>query len=118
MGRPHGQEERPTLTCNRDTLPLPENRVPRIAYEGIRDWAGNDPAGPLQTTRHADAPAAWRLSSGCSTAAGAEAIGWERRRLSARNPPPRSRHASLWPRTRPLAAVPGILTSPSRTLPE
>ncbi len=37
-------ESGPALTYNRDTLPLPENRVPPAPAGGFRDWDGLDPS--------------------------------------------------------------------------
>lgn len=36
-------EERPALTYNRDTLPFPENLVPRAPDQGMHHWEGLDP---------------------------------------------------------------------------
>ncbi|MER5380004.1 hypothetical protein ABT040_06940 [Streptomyces sp. NPDC002688] len=34
----------PALTYNRDTLPFPENLVPRVSFETFRNWENLDPA--------------------------------------------------------------------------
>ncbi|MFD9793711.1 hypothetical protein ACFWXK_22505 [Streptomyces sp. NPDC059070] len=39
-----GQREWPALTYNRDTLPFPDNRVPHVTYEDMRNWEMSDPA--------------------------------------------------------------------------
>ncbi|MFI0961995.1 hypothetical protein ACH4S8_11410 [Streptomyces sp. NPDC021080] len=39
-----GRETGRALTYNRDTLPFPDNLVPHVSFETMRDWSNLDPA--------------------------------------------------------------------------